>query len=251
MSKVQQPIRIKLPDSGVVVEHSDPNVALSAAQQLALVPPKNMNQPAPDAKPVIRARTWADDISTFKDKIGRLIAPALGIDYDAMANSGYNFGMVPLPLSAPSQSLIDAGIARETNPAFRAPRGKAINSLLVDEGGNMLDLGQNTHDEAMMHLDPESWKTTDMNAETPATAMGDSLAKNKMIRVQYGSPRDIAVEMHHAATPHQIDALANIFDANPQAKASYDFTHNGVNKFANGVTPSDLIDMIFQLYHTR
>ncbi len=247
MSKVQQPIRVKMPN-GVVIEHGDPEVARQAAMRLAeVIPLKDMNQPAPDAKPVIRARAWADDISTFRDKIGRLIAPALGIDYDQMANSGYNFGMVPLALSPGSQSLIDAGIAKETNPAFRAARGSRINSLLVDEGGNMLELS-GLHDEAMRHLDPEGMEAADQASPTP---LGASLAKNKMVRVQYGSPRDIAVEMHHAATPHQIDALANLFDANPQAKASYDFTNGAKNKYANGVTPGDLIDMIFQLYHTR
>lgn len=260
------PIQVKMPDGVTVVHPAGTTVddALGHAKRyaaamdpLVAAPPRFSPAPAP-SQATIRARTMWDSIDDLRDKVGRVAAKALGLDYDKMADMesrGYSLAMIPLAPSAPAESLMKAEIATPTTPGYMPPRGQGINSLLVDEGGNVYDLGENVHADAMAHLEPGMWKyyAGEKGAANDPDAMVKSLAKNKMLRVQMGSNgRDIAIEAHHAPTPHQLEAIMEMFETHPQALGSYDFTNAaGKNVFDNLVKPSVLVDKIFEHFYPR
>ena len=252
---VSQP-RVKMPD-GRIVRYP------SHAKMLELAPRDAMG--AVEGTSTIRARTWQDsarDVSEY-------VAKVLGIDLDQMADlkaRGIMLGMVPLAPSGIGKKFIDSGVSRVVSPNDVKPRRGMFHSFFGDEGGNLHDLGDLTHDVALvksggMNPLPQPGAKydqfgkllknldDDVVLEQGMHEMPIALEKHKLMRLQV-APNDIALELHHQPTPHQIDALSQLVEKNPKAKFSYDMFNGEANEFKNSVTGKELMDKLIEFYYS-
>lgn len=194
----------------------------------------------------IRARTLRDGARQMTERVGRIIAPLLGIDYDqmqALADRGVSLAMVPGPLSQAGEALVNKKIATKITPAEVKPRRGLFHSIFVDDSGHILDLGDLTHDVAL-----DRAGMFGRQEDGGLLSLQDELKKQRLARLQVASG-DISVEIHHVPSPHTVDALEKIFEANPKSKASYDFFNGESNEFKNGVKPDDLLGKLIEMYH--
>lgn len=123
---------------------------------------------------VIRARTWRDDLRYANERVGRMIAPLVGLDYDEMADMearGIKLGIMPA-----------AGF--------------------LEPSGRFLPIGNRLHHEYLMEVG--LMKNPDSHSE-----FLQALNKSRMIRVdQVGDSLDISLA--HLPTAEQQHALAEI-----------------------------------------
>ena len=234
---VSQP-RVKMPD-GRIVRYP------SHAKMLELAPRDAMG--AVEGTSTIRARTWQDsarDVSEY-------VAKVLGIDLDQMADlkaRGIMLGMVPLAPSGIGKKFIDSGVSRAVSPNDVKPRRGMFHSFFADEGGNLHDLGDLTHDIALERAQLGK-NVLDEHQVDGLYGISNQLKKHKLMRLQV-APNDIAIENYHAPTPHQIDAISQLVEKNPKAKFSYDLSNGEANEFKNGVTGEELMDKLVEFYYS-
>lgn len=238
---VGQP-RVKMPD-GRIIQYTSPEHMYQMAPKDALGAYEGASQ--------MRARTAGDDLRALGEHAGRAIASVLGIDYDqmqALQDRGIMLGMVPLAPSGIGQKMVDDGISRLVAPEDVKPRRGMFHSFFNDEGGNLHDLGDLTHDVAIGRAKVPITMTK-MTGNHEAVDLPMELEKNKLMRLQV-SPGDISLENYHRPTPHQIDSLSQLVEKNPRAKFSYDLTNGESNEFKNGVTGKDLMNKLIEFYYS-
>ena len=232
---VSQP-RVKMPD-GRIIRYPSHEKMLELAPRDALGAVVGESQ--------IRARTWQDGVRD----VSEYVAKVFGIDLDQMADlkaRGIMLGMIPLAPNGIGKKFIDSGISRAVSPNDVKPRRGMFHSFFADDGGNLHDLGDFTHDAALVRAGEPA-----LSPSTPATTalgLGESLEKHKLMRLQV-SPGDIAIENYHPPTPHQIDAISQLVEKNPKAKFSYDLFNGEANEFKNGVTGEELMNKLIDFYY--
>lgn len=217
-----------------------------------------------------------DQMRQIKEGTGRVIASILGLDYDhlkALDAQGVKLAMIPVEPSGISKKMIDEGIGTKVTADMVKPRRGMFHSYLLDKDGNILDLGDLTHDVAFaktgeatpIKFTDADYKNIGYENEADALAHGEglemgeaegthnvdlpaALEKNKMIRLQV-QPSSIATEMYHKPTPHQVDALEQLFEHSPNSKASYDMFLGDSNIFKNGVSKDDFLKSLNDFYY--
>lgn len=157
-----------------------------------------------------------------------------------------------------TKKLVDEKIGKIVDPKDVKPNRGMFHSLIVDSDGNLVDLGELTHDVALAKMygkktlftmSPEELKDA-MNGKNPkdlimmkdAVDLPAELKKNKLARIQYANKNDISVEMHHRPTADQVQGLRNLFAAKPGAKISYDLVAGDKRgALRNGGTADDFL----------
>lgn len=225
--------------------------------------------------------TLGQNLRQGREAVGRVVASMLGIDYDEMKkleDQGIRLGMMPMPLSGISKDMVAKGIGETVTADAVKPRRGMFHSFIVDKGGNIIDLGDLTHDVAIARANvpinvaratdeeiaafakAQGFDIENIPIDQVRKAMGKfgeheavdlpaELERHGLVRLQV-QPSSIAVEIHHRPTPHQIDALAELVEKNPKAKASYDLFHGDMNEFKNGVAGEDFLKRLNDFYYS-
>ena len=197
-----------------------------------------------------------------RDAGGRAIAAMLGLDFDAMKEAeknGVMIGMVPMAPKGIVEKMLKMGIGKKVTAETVKPRRGMFHSFIADEGGNLIDLEDLTHDVAIARAQGRNHAADPLGAVASgfddaddtvhALNLQKELKDNKLIRLQV-QPSSISVEMHHAPTPHQVDALEELIEKNPKAKISYDLFADEANEFKNGVTGEDFLKRLNEFYYS-
>ena len=156
-----------------------------------------------------------------------------------------------------TKKLIDGEIGKIVDPKDVRPNRGMFHSLIVDSDGNLVDLGELTHEVALARMYKKKVLATLSDKELEQAMSGKEvpgmqlmkdaiqslpteLKKNKLARIQYANKNDISVEVHHKPTAEQVTGLRNLFAAKPGAKVSFDLVA-GENRGAlkNGGTADD------------
>lgn len=244
-----RPIRVRLA-SGHAIEFppdstSEEHLGLAQAMQNAV---KAMREP--QKKTVDEALKQYDPTGQTTGKIFRqardatrtVILSMLGIDPDALPK-GVMLGMVPVGPVGISKNMVDMGLGKVVAADSVKPRRGMFHSFFADEGGNLVDLGDLNHDVSISRALGEQDPVYMGNM----TSLPDKLKEHKLVRLQV-QPSDIAIEIHHKPTPHQVDAIAELIEKNPKAKISYDLFGDAANEFKNNVTGEDFLKTLNEFY---
>ena len=270
----KKPIRLRL-KSGAAIE-LPPDTPLEAAREIgAEVAPLLAKRFSSDSSRSpydalgkatgISADTASAKFQRARRKTGEVLMSLLGLDpafMDEMEKRGISLGMLPFgPPSAPGKKLLETAmpnadpiggtqLARIVDPEKHVyRRGLGFNSLLVDENGHLIDLGEVLHADALKAIEPEIFagKSAFTSKEKP---LAQALEKNKFVRVNF-APGNIGIEAYHKLSPHQVETLTQLYERYPKSLASYDLYEGPNNIFKNGVAPADAFDELFKFYYGK
>ena len=153
-------------------------------------------------------------------------------------------GNKPKILGGVLKKILDKKFGWLVKPSqIKNTRRDQFHSLLIDDNGNIIDLGEQTHFEVLAEISGVKIK----GGFASPINVPDLIKKHKLIRLQH-QQSEIAVEIQYTPTPLQIETLAQIFEANPKMKASYDIWNKDTNHSKIYVSGADLIDKIFEVY---
>lgn len=146
-------------------------------------------------------------------------------------------------LSEPGKKLVKVGAV--VNPKDVKPRKGMFHSLVVDDSGAMIDLGDFTHDVAM----ERAGILQGLDSPEGIASLSDALRENKFVRVQF-LPKDISLEIHAAPSQRAIAQIRKLFEANPKAKVSYDIVAGDASQLKNNATAADFFKALDSAFST-